>query len=356
MSTSKVGRFCLLAVVLSLGAVQAAPGLTVTLTGDQVVNGADNFNVKATLQNTGTDTLNLYNEPRGLLSPAATDSFIVSKANGDGHANFVGLTAKYVFDLATSFTTLTPGQSIDVTHNLAKAYEFSSTGTYTITPDLKFFYKDESGNPVPLVADLVRGGLTAKLTGEIKSRHVEKRNARSAELRKRAASFANCTPTQENTITQSTWVASLYVANAEKYLTLHTSSSERYTTWFGEYDSGRHDTVLEHYTNIRSSDLKTYTYDCACTEGTDDTFAYVFPNEFGHIYLCNQYMLAEISGTDSKAGTIVHESSHFTKNAGTLDIAYGKPRAQALAQSNATAAINNADSHEYFAEDTPALA
>ena len=113
--------------------------------------------------------------------------------------------------------------------------------------------------------------------------------------------------------------------------------------------------MLKHFATIRKSDVKTYTFDCACEE-SDDTYAYVYPNQFGHVYLCNQYMLAEISGTDSKAGTIVHESSHFTANAGTRDLAYGKPRAMALATANATAAINNADSHEYFSENTPFMA
>ncbi|KIM20659.1 hypothetical protein M408DRAFT_30180, partial [Serendipita vermifera MAFF 305830] len=64
----------------------------------------------------------------------------------------------------------------------------------------------------------------------------------------------------------------------------------------------------------------------------------------------------EVAGTDSKAGTIVHESSHFTLNGGTKDLAYGQTRAQALAVSNSTGATMNADSHECFAENSPALA
>ncbi|KAG8803297.1 hypothetical protein FRC17_006209 [Serendipita sp. 399] len=356
MSSSKVARFCLVAVALAISAVHADPGLTLTITSAPVVNNADNFNVVANLKNTGTETLVLFHEPRGLLSTAPTDSFKLLKDNGNGGATFNGLVAKYNFALATDLTTLNPGESVDVTHNLAKAYEFSSTGVYNIVPNTQFFYKGEDGSPVPITANLVRGGLTAKLTGELKSRHIAKREARSADLRRRAASFSGCTPAQESTITLSTYVASLYVADAEKYLTLHTTGTDRYTTWFGEYDSDNHDRVLKHYENIRSTDVKTYTYDCDCTEGTSDTFAYVFPNSFGHIYLCNQYMQAEISGTDSKAGTIVHESSHFTRNAGTLDIAYGQTRAQALAQTNSTAATMNADSHEYFAENTPAQA
>ncbi|CAG8768261.1 1933_t:CDS:1, partial [Acaulospora colombiana] len=62
------------------------------------------------------------------------------------------------------------------------------------------------------------------------------------------------------------------------------------------------------------------------------------------------------SGTDSKAGTIVHEASHFTKNGGTDDIRYGQRDCRELASSDPDTAIKNADSHEFFAENTPAEA
>jgi peptidyl-Lys metalloendopeptidase len=84
--------------------------------------------------------------------------------------------------------------------------------------------------------------------------------------------------------------------------------------------------------------------------------AYVYPDQFGHVYLCGQYLAANMTGSDSKAGTIVHESTHFTINGGTEDTAYGAGPAQELARTNATAAVGNADSHEFFAENTPKLA
>jgi peptidyl-Lys metalloendopeptidase len=62
-----------------------------------------------------------------------------------------------------------------------------------------------------------------------------------------------------------------------------------------------------------------------------------------------------MTGTDSKAGTLVHEMSHFNVVAGTDDHAYGQSAAKSLALSNPDLALNNADSHEYFAENTPAL-
>jgi len=79
------------------------------------------------------------------------------------------------------------------------------------------------------------------------------------------------------------------------------------------------------------------------------------PSQFGTIYLCGAFWNAPNTGTDSRAGTIIHESSHFTNNGGTSDYAYGQTAAMQLAISNPSQAIFNADSHEYFAENNPAM-
>jgi peptidyl-Lys metalloendopeptidase len=47
--------------------------------------------------------------------------------------------------------------------------------------------------------------------------------------------------------------------------------------------------------------------------------------------------------------------SHFNVVAGTDDWAYGQSAASSLAISDPNKAIDNADSHEYFGENTPAL-
>ena len=99
-----------------------------------------------------------------------------------------------------------------------------------------------------------------------------------------------------------------------------------------------------------------------------------FPR-FGKVYFCGAYWNAPNTGTDSRvsilytqiivalshiietqAGTIIHESSHFTANGGTNDYAYGQSAAKSLAISNPANAVMNADSHEYFAENNPVLA
>jgi peptidyl-Lys metalloendopeptidase len=79
----------------------------------------------------------------------------------------------------------------------------------------------------------------------------------------------------------------------------------------------------------------------------------VYPTQPYKIYVCNAFWSAPTTGTDSKAGTLVHEMSHFNVVAATDDWAYGQSACKSLATSNPSKALDNADSHEYFAENTP---
>ena len=73
------------------------------------------------------------------------------------------------------------------------------------------------------------------------------------------------------------------------------------------------------------------------------------------VYLCSAFWSSPTTGTDSKAGTLVHESSHFTIMGGTQDYAYGQTNCKNLAKSKPAQAVMNADSHEYFVENNPVL-
>jgi peptidyl-Lys metalloendopeptidase len=80
----------------------------------------------------------------------------------------------------------------------------------------------------------------------------------------------------------------------------------------------------------------------------------VYPTKAYEIFVCKAFWTAPATGTDSKAGTLVHEMSHFNVTAGTDDHVYGQTAAKSLAASDPDAAIDNADNHEYFAENKPA--
>ncbi|MEQ1765440.1 MAG: M35 family metallo-endopeptidase, partial [Pyrinomonadaceae bacterium] len=146
--------------------------------------------------------------------------------------------------------------------------------------------------------------------------------------------------------------ASTYSGGANSYLQAGTVNS-RYTTWFGTYQSSRYNTVRSHFSSILGAmDTASVTFNCTCTSSA---YAYVYSNQPYTIYLCNAFWAAPALGTDSKAGTLVHEMSHFSVVAGTSDYAYGQMDAKRLANNTPKRAINNADNHEYFAENTPSL-
>ncbi len=163
--------------------------------------------------------------------------------------------------------------------------------------------------------------------------------------------FVNCSSTRQSSTTSALNSAQTYSGNALAYLNAGTVGP-RYTTWFGSYTSSRYSTVRSHFSAIDSAiRTKTIAFYCDCTSSA---YAYVYSNDPYKIHLCNAFWSAPQTGTDSKAGTIIHELSHFNVVAKTSDYAYGQSACKSLAISNPSRAVNNADSHEYFAENTPA--
>ncbi len=164
-------------------------------------------------------------------------------------------------------------------------------------------------------------------------------------------SFSGACSNSEQSAIISAVAASQNIANDSVAYLNGTNAGPRYTTWFGEYTSSRWNTVAANFDAIKDAlDNKSKVFDCSCNQSY---FAYVYPNQPYKIYLCRAFWNAAETGTDSRAGTIIHEMSHFNVVAGTDDIVYGQSGAKNLAISDPNQAIQNADSHEYFAENTP---
>jgi peptidyl-Lys metalloendopeptidase len=81
----------------------------------------------------------------------------------------------------------------------------------------------------------------------------------------------------------------------------------------------------------------------------------VYPAQPYAIYVCKAFWTAPLTGTDSRGGTLLHELSHFDVVAATDDHVYGQQGAAELARTDPARAVNNADSHEYFGENTPPM-
>ena len=142
-----------------------------------------------------------------------------------------------------------------------------------------------------------------------------------------------------------------------------TPQNGAYKTWFGRWDAARakfvRNTVSALKTHIRTSKI---TYVCerppACESGV---YAFVYPEDSGTIYLCAPYfdlpMLSEatfleVFNSGTRAGTIIHEMSHYEDVGSTSDYCYNRDVCSAYARTNPNGAAHNADSFQYFAEDT----
>jgi peptidyl-Lys metalloendopeptidase len=238
---------------------------------------------------------------------------------------------------------LGPGQSLDYEVELTGAYDLSRNGRYTIE------YLSRGAH----------GAKSATLRSDKLYLWLEGRSVKGKPLPPPPPQDGNISYTGNCSASQQTMLH-LAVDNAKdlsdsstSYLGRMRSSTPRYDEWFGAYTSGHRDTAHEHFVKLTDAfSTKPLTLDCKCKK---PYYAYVYPAEPYKIYLCRVFWSAPAIGTDSQAGTLIHEMSHFTVVAGTDDWAYGQTAARALADEDPIKALDNADSHEYFAENTPPL-
>src|SRR6185436_237740 len=169
--------------------------------------------------------------------------------------------------------------------------------------------------------------------------------------------YLNCSNGNISSIGNALTNAQNYATESYNFLVALPSASRsadvRYKTWFGAYTTSRYSTVQTHYNSLKNAFAgQTFQLDCDCASD-NSLYAFVYVNQPYHVHLCGAFFAAPATGTDSKAGTLVHETSHFTVVAGTNDYAYGQTACKKLATKTPNKAINNADSHEYFAENNP---
>ena len=341
------------AVVLAAASmgVQAASnkGVTATVVAEKASLGkADNVTVRLTITNTSS-------QPQMMLKWHTAFSEIeesLFEVTRDGvKVPYLGAHYKRGAPKASDYYLLKPGASHTVRVELSDQYDMSITGQYTIA------YKAESLNLF---------GTSEKNVGAIKSQAamvwidgVQPRGTESVAHKAAAnpgpaagpLTFAKCTTAQQAEVTQAMSAASTMANGANSYM--GGVLGARYNKWFGAADNSRINIVKANFTAIKDAfDNKPVTVDCGCKK---TYYAYVFPNQPYKIFVCKAFWTAPMTGTDSKGGTLVHEMSHFTAVAGTDDWVYGQTGAANLAITDPAKAINNADSHEYFSENTPAL-
>ena len=163
--------------------------------------------------------------------------------------------------------------------------------------------------------------------------------------------YTRCTTAQQGHIQTALSNAIMLSNKAITHLSTNPNGSSHYVTYFGAYTSSRFNLVGNHFNAINDVFRnKTMTFNCASKKSY---YAYVYPDQPYKIYFGKAMWTAPALGQDSKAGVLIHETSHFNVVAGTDDYVYGASGARSLAITNPSQAVMNADNHEYFAELMP---
>ncbi|UXI67223.1 M35 family metallo-endopeptidase [Tahibacter amnicola] len=270
---------------------------------------------------------------------------------------FVGRMVKRGKPVAADYITLKAGESISADVDLTAYYDMRSGGQYSVSyarqaSDVVFeaTAASKGGVQAGVMAFDKVGGAEATFFVDAAPDALDEQKDQTVGVRAATNSFVGCSTTRKNQLITARNSGTTYASNSRNYLNAGTVGS-RYTWWFGTYNSSRYTTVRSHFSNIYNAfSSQPFTFHCDCN---DSAYAYVYPNQPYNIHLCNAFWSAPNTGTDSKAGTLVHEVSHFTVMGGTDDHAYGQTAAHNLALSSPSRAVDNADSHEYFAENTP---
>jgi len=307
-----------------------------------VINSVERVVVKVTLVNESDHAVRVLS----WYAPSAEleeDLFTVSR--GAETVEFVGPHYKRPAPVSDDYVVLAAGQSVTGDVDLTNFYDFVKGADYTVKYNASFL-REGAKEVVSLTSNQVSMWIGGRNSIQ------EKPTATGTTNVTGNVTFTKCTASQSSSVTQGLNAAGVMADGASLYLGGSPSATPRYTTWFGAYSLNGWNTAKTHFTAIKDAiDTKALNFDCGCKKRY---YAYVYPNQPYNIYLCSAFWTAPTSGTDSKGGTIIHEMSHFSVVAGTDDLAYGQTNAKALAISDPTKALNNADSHEYFAENTPA--
>jgi peptidyl-Lys metalloendopeptidase len=307
--------------------------LRVELQMSPAIAGTEAVTAEVTIVNTGdqpVDLLSWYLPASDLQEPV----FAVAR---DGQpVAYIGPRYKRAQPDASDFVTVAPGARLSWQVDLSRFYDFSQTGDYTVE--------------VALDDAKLRGGSGA-VTSTTAPVWVEGRVAVASAAK--AGGHGACTSTEQAQIASAITAAGAYSNSARDYLNGSPAATPRYTTWFGAFSTGGWNTAHSHFVAIADAfATKPITVQCGCKQ--KNVYAFVNPNQPYVITVCGAFWSAPMTGTDSKAGTLVHETSHFNVVASTNDNAYGQTACKSLAQTDPAAALDNADSHEYFAENNPA--
>jgi peptidyl-Lys metalloendopeptidase len=308
-------------------------GVSATISASRSTFGAkDAVTVTLTITNGGKGQFQLL---RWFGPSAELQEPLFAVAREGAGVQYIGPHFKRAAPDSEDVLTIAPGRSVSAEVSLSGSYDFSSTGTYTV----QYAVGKIRSNELTLWVEGRKTVVPTAAPGDI--------------VTLGTISYTKCTTTQQSQIPAALSQATTYATGAVNYLNGTPSGTPRYTTWFGAFSSSGWNKAKADYAAIQDAfQNKNMSFDCGCKQ--KGVYAFVYSNRPYEIHLCPVFWQVANSGTDSRGGTLVHETSHFDVVAGTNDWVYGQAGCKNLALTNPTNALDNADSHEYFAENNPA--
>lgn len=163
--------------------------------------------------------------------------------------------------------------------------------------------------------------------------------------------FINCDDPQKGILRQAVAEATRYANEGQSALVQLSDAKtaakdKRYMKWFGCPTDKRLRTLKANWQKLVNA-FQTGTIKLK-NEPKNPDFGVVIPGFGIVIRVGGSFWAAPMTGTNSKAGTLIHEMSHEVS--GTKDFTYGTANAQNLAKKNPEKAIRNADNWEFFVE------
>lgn len=338
-------------LVAWLAAVAMYAGSSALLSAERplvVVMVANSDGVTFSITNVGDQALSVLRWDTPLEPVLSSDVFSI----GDGDVNFTGRHIKRAYPLERDYIQLQAGETVSADVVLNRFYDVVDHASYEVSYNGVISYSALVGSVSASAKHSARQSMdmsAAKVMVEL---------APAAPIaRAQVPGFLSCSVDRQALISTALDASAQLTIEARDALAnlpvSQRATSPRYLQWFGSYTATRYSQVQSGMTNAANVMAnQVIDFDCSCDEGA---YAYVFTNDPFRVYLCRAFWSAPNTGTDSKAGTILHELSHFPQVKGTDDHAYGQTAAAALARTDPDRAINNADSFEYFMENTPAL-
>jgi peptidyl-Lys metalloendopeptidase len=350
------------AIAAATAAPQAAKTnpLRVSLVAAPAASGGFLGAVEVTITNTSNHTVRV---PHWELPSDFMEAKLFQVSRNGEPVQYEGPMIKRPLPSQSDFKVIRAGETLRTTVDLSGAYDMSKSGEYVVTLSSPLQHASlsngqmlKNANGLPMTIQSVPLRLWVDGVDQIEGKGGEVGNkgkpGSGGGTVVNGVSYVGCSTTQINTAGNAVVEARKYAENGKGYLAGSTVGA-RYTTWFGAYTSSRWNTASQNFVAIDGAidqNAGQVKINCGCNQSY---YAYVYPTRPYEIFVCRAFWSAPLTGTDSKAGTLIHEMSHFNAVAGTDDHVYGQAGAKNLAITNPTAALDNADNHEYFAENTP---